>query len=109
MSTERQWQDCWTGLPGAELVRQGLDDLSQAKRTEAALLLLIARPRLQALGVPITNMECPGSQPVEHELYELIEGKIGPAAHSHYNSLIRRIVSFAHALERETGPGRRNA
>jgi hypothetical protein len=31
----------------------------------------------------------------------LLEERLGNGAHSYYNSLIRRIVSFAHALERE--------
>jgi hypothetical protein len=30
-----------------------------------------------------------------------LEQRLGAAAHSYYNSLIRRIVSFARALERE--------
>jgi hypothetical protein len=34
-------------------------------------------------------------------IYEQIEDRLGTAAHSHYNSLIRRIVSYVHALERE--------
>ena len=32
---------------------------------------------------------------------DLASERLGAAAHSYYNSLIRRIVSFARALERE--------
>lgn len=88
-----------SGLPGGELVRQGMDDLAQDRMTEAALLLLIAAPRLRALGVPIPDKPLP--LPVEHELYSRLEERLGAGAHSYYNSLIRRIVSYAHALERE--------
>src|SRR6266568_672727 len=34
-------------------------------------------------------------------LYAHFEERLGNGAHSYYNSLIRRIVSYAHALERE--------
>jgi hypothetical protein len=61
--------------------------------------LLIAGPRLRRLGVRVP--ERPTSQPWEHLLYERLEQRLCSAAHSHYNSLIRRVVSYARALERE--------
>jgi hypothetical protein len=37
--------------------------------------------------------------PIEHRLYELLEATHGGGAHSYYNSLLRWMASFAHALE----------
>ena len=86
-------------LPGEELVQQGLADLAQNRVTDCSLLVLIAAPQLKRLGVQIPEQPFP--KPYEHELFARIEQRLGVAAHSHYNSLIRRIISYEHALERE--------
>jgi hypothetical protein len=86
-------------LPGEELVRQGLDDLAAGHMSDSALLVLIAAPRLRRLGVDVPHLEFP--KPCEHLLYTQLEERLGTAAHSTYNGLIRRIVSFARARERE--------
>ena len=86
-------------LPGEELVQQGLADLAKGLMTEHSLLVLVAAPRLKRLGIPIPAAGFPS--PYEHQLYSLLEQRLGPAAHSYYNSLIRRTVSYARALERE--------
>jgi len=86
-------------LPGEELVRQGLVDLIENRETEAALLVLIAAPRLKELGIEIPDPRF--SRPFEHRLYTRLEERLGAAAHSYYNSLVRRVVSYARALERE--------
>lgn len=88
-------------LPGAELVQEGLADLAAGRHTELSLLALVAAPRLRALGLTVPQMTLPASP--EHLLYERIEERLGSGAHSFYNSLIRRIVSYARALERERG------
>ena len=88
------------GLPGADLVSGGLADLKRGAVTENALLVLIASPRLKRLGIDVpARPDIP--LPREHRLYELLEDKHGAGAHSQYNALIRRVVSFAHALESE--------
>ena len=86
-------------LPGEDLVRQGLLDLAQNRLSDCALLVLIASSRLRELGFQIEDR--PALRPYEHRLFEQLEERLGPAAHSHYNSLIRRIVSYARALARE--------
>lgn len=88
-------------LPGQDLVEQGLADLSADRVTDCSLLVLIAAPRLERLGIQIPKQAF--SQPCEHQLYARLEERLGAAAHSYYNSLIRRIVSFARAREREQG------
>lgn len=86
-------------LPGEELASEGLSDLAHGRISDASLLVLIAAPRLRRLGIAIPGQHA--AQPSEHLLYERLDQRLGPAAHSYYNSLIRRIVSFARALERE--------
>jgi hypothetical protein len=86
-------------LPGEDLVTQGLADLAENRTTDSSLLVLIAAPRLRRLGIDVPDR--PSPEPCEHLLYARLEERLGTAAHSHYNSLIRRIVSYARALERE--------
>jgi hypothetical protein len=96
-------------LPGNELVAQGLADLARGEITDYSLLLLIARPRLRRLGIEIP--EHPLLKPYEHTLYGRIEERLGTGAHSYYNSLLRRMDSYAHALERERSrlePGKKD-
>lgn len=83
------------GLPGAELIRRGLADLEAGDGTVEALLVSIGAPRLRRAGVPVTH---PLPDP-EHALYELLRIDHGAAAHSRYNALVRRLVSFERALE----------
>jgi hypothetical protein len=86
-------------LPGEDLVEEGLADLAKDRLTDCSLLVLIAAPRLRRLGIRIPDRAC--SRPWEHELYDRLEQRLGGGAHSYYNSLIRRVVSYASALERE--------
>ena|SRR5436190_3974192 len=86
-------------LPGEELVEQGLRDLTAGRITEEALLVLIASPRLEKLGIAIPKFSI--AEPFEHRLYELLSERFGDSAHSRYNSLVRRVVSYARALARE--------
>ena len=86
-------------LPGEEFVEQGLADLARGEISDAALLVLIAGPRLRRLGIPVPERH--SDQPFEHQLYERIEERMGTAAHSYYNGLIRRIASYASILEQE--------
>lgn len=84
-------------FPGHELVSAGLADLTEGRDSEEALLVTMAAPRLRSLGFEIP--EWTGERP-SHRLYEkLSEAGPGVDAHSRYNALVRRIVSFAHAAE----------
>ena len=86
----------FSSVPGGELVREGLEDLAAGRESEAAFLVLIGTPRLRRLGVevPETQTTIP-----EHELYQLLASSDSDSAHSRYNALIRRLVSFERALE----------
>jgi hypothetical protein len=81
-------------LPGADLIAQGLGDLGAGAETEAALLVSIGAPRLRQLGLEVVD-PIPGG---EHRLYELLSRTDPDSAHSRYNALVRRLVSFERAL-----------
>lgn len=84
-------------LPGADLITRGLADLEAGNAfTVEALLVAAGRPRLLRLGfdLPYEFPDMP-----EHALYFALAERHGNEAHSKYNALIRRFVSFAQALE----------
>lgn len=82
--------------PGQDIIDRGLSDLVAEKETVESLLVLIGAPRLRRLGidVPVSTIESP-----EHRLYQVLRETDQDAAHSKYNSLIRRLVSFERASE----------
>ncbi len=82
------------GAPGGDLIAAGLADLERGVESLPALLVSIGAPRLAALGVPV-----PRPLPdAERRLYERLQRDDPDAAHSRYNALVRRLVSFERAL-----------
>jgi hypothetical protein len=77
-------------LPGANLIQRGVADLRAGRETAEALLVSIGATRLQSVGVDVPS---PIPSP-EHKLYLILAREKGNAAHSAYNALIRRLVSF---------------
>ena len=93
-----------SGLPGEDLIREGLADLAAGAATKPAMLVLIGAPRLRRLGLRIPDppagwFTTPGPAYPEHRLYELLALDGADAAHSRYNSLVRTLVSFERAAE----------
>lgn len=82
-------------LPGEDLVRAGLDDLKAGRETVEALLVSVGASRLRRLGI---RVEAALSDP-EDRLFRLLEQQYGSDAHSRYNALTRRLVSFERAAE----------
>jgi len=82
-------------LPGEDLVRRGLADLGRGIESVEALLVSIGAPRLSALGYRIPR---PLADP-ERRLYDRLAAEDQDSAHSRYNALIRRLVSFERAAE----------
>ena len=82
------------GLPGEDLITSGIEDLRENRETVAAMLVSIGMPKLRNLGfeVPDSPYACP-----EHSLYRLLAKENSDSAHSRYNALIRRLVSFERA------------
>jgi len=86
-------------LPGGDLVMQGIKDLSAGTNDSVeALLVQIARPRLAAVGLVIPGREREDS---ELALYSRLSLDGDDDPYARYNSLVRRIVSCAAALEHE--------
>jgi len=82
-------------LPGAELIRSGLDDLARGVESIPALLVLIGAPRLRRLGFDVADTP----YFPEDRLYELLAREDSDSAHARYNALIRTLVSFERAAE----------
>lgn len=81
-------------LPGADLVDRGIADLTRHRVTPEALLVSIGAPRLRMLGVSVPA----GFPQPEHRLYALLAHEDADGAHSRYNALVRRLVSYERAI-----------
>ena len=81
-------------LPDQDLVAAGIADLARGVESVPALLASIGAPRLESLGVSLPSV-LPNA---EHRLYELLRRDDPDAAHSRYNALVRRLVSYERAL-----------
>ena len=82
-------------LPGAELVEEGIADLADGRESVNALLVTIGRTRLADAGLDVPV----GPPDAEIRLYLMLRDQHGDDAHGQYNALVRRLVSFEHALE----------
>lgn len=82
--------------PGHELIEKGLDDLTNGRESLESILVQVGGPRLRGLGFDVPRYE--GELP-EHRLYKLLAADDPDTAHSRYNALIRRLVSFERATE----------
>lgn len=80
--------------PGSELVQQGMQDLRTGRVTCEALLLSRFASRLASCGYPLPVPPLPDA---EIRMYELLGETEGTAAHSAYNALTRRLISFMSA------------
>ena len=95
MKDQRQEPLLRADFPGAELVTKGIDDLRHGIETIESLLVSIGRPRLRQLGFDVpAKFDRP-----EIRLYERLASEDPEAAHSRYNALIRRLVSFERTAE----------
>lgn len=83
-----------TALPGSDLVEQGIRDLERGVESIAALLVAIGAPRLARLGFSIPNGRVASP---ERRLYDALAALDPDSAHSRYNALVRRLVSFERA------------
>jgi hypothetical protein len=90
-------RDIDDALPGADLIREGLRDLERGVESAPALLVLVGAPRLRDLGFAIADV--PLDDFPEHRLYDLLAREHDDEAHSRYNALIRRLVSFENTFE----------
>ena len=84
-------------LPGADLVTAGIAALGRRDFTIEALLVAVGAPRLRRAGLDLPDAADEPESP-ELALYAALRAE-GGSAHSRYNALIRRLVSFERALE----------
>lgn len=82
-------------LPGNDLIETGVKDLLHRRHTIPALLVAIGAPKLRSLGLEVPD-DLPSNP--EHRLYDLLADSEPDSAHSKYNALIRRLVSFERAM-----------
>lgn len=80
-------------LPASDVIEVGLADLARGVCSIPALLVSIGAPRLTRLGF---HVPAPIPSP-ERRLYEALHAENPDAAHSRYNALVRRLVSFERA------------
>lgn len=85
-------------LPGADLIRQGLDDVLSRRDTVAACLVQIGSPKLKRCGLRV-DVSDEAALSADHRLYQLLRNEHGNEAHSRYNAFLRELVSFERALE----------
>lgn len=83
-------------LPGEDLIEAGLQDLRIGRETIEALLVAIGSPRLGRLGLDLPD-HLPANP--EHRLYDLLAETDQDSAHSRYNALLRKLVSYERAAE----------
>jgi hypothetical protein len=81
--------------PGGDLIGAGLADLSRGFASIGSLLVSIGAPRLRRIGIVVP----PAIPDPEDRLYQLLAELDSDSAHSRYNALIRRLVSFERAAE----------
>lgn len=89
-------------LPGGDIVRQGLIDLADGRETVEAAAVAMASRRLSGLGFSVPTLATDTGQPAAHRLYGMLAHELGNGAHSRYNAIVRRLVSFVRIAERET-------
>lgn len=96
------------GLPAADRVARGLEDLARGELTVHALLLAVASTRLTDLGIPLPRLDSLPRDP-ELALYELLCSR-SEDPYSAYRAALDELDSFLSSLEARRGASaRRNA
>jgi len=85
-------------MPGWEIISDGLRDTAAAKITPQACLVWIAEARLRRDGLINEAILLNRIKSPEDVLYGLL-CQAGGNAFGRYNSLLRRLVKFEHALD----------
>ena len=97
-----------SGLPGGELIAQGLRDLEEGRETMASLLVEIGATRLRRVAVPVPSPPR-AVRAAELRLYDRLNNEQPAGAYSRYNALIRLLVSLERSLEAEYFRARRRS
>lgn len=89
--------ELFEGLPGSERILEGLRDYHSGRQSIPACLVRMARPRLIRAGLMSACL--PFDDGAELELYQLLSSSGDRRSFSHYNALVRELISFEHALD----------
>lgn len=84
-------------LPGYEIYQKGIADMESGRESSEAYAVAIGALRLRAASIPVPESAFSFHEP-HLELYRYLK-KQGGDAHSEYNSLMRRLVSFEASCE----------
>jgi len=98
--------DSFEGLPGGDLVSQGLEDLAHSRPTAEAALVEIARSRIAELGFAVTGRTVGNQEDAELALYTRLGSRF-PSRDTHalYCAWIDQLVSFLAAARRPRSGG----
>lgn len=86
-------------FPGAEIVLPGVEDLARDRDTVDAAAVLVAATKLRNAGLNVPERTSTSEEPGHHLFQLLLDGDVLDP-HSRYNAILRRVDSFARALER---------
>lgn len=84
-------------LPGAEIVDRAINDLEHNKGSSAAIALQVIAPRLRLMGFEVPTLALDESP--ELGLYRQLSNENVLDPYSSYNAILRRLYSFAAAVE----------
>ena len=85
-------------LPAFDLITAGIRDLQDRRESIESLLVSIGAPKLRSLGMHVPDIPSALDVYPEHRLYDLLAAEGADSAHSKYNALIRKLVSFERAF-----------
>ena len=91
------------GVPGGELLAQGLADIARGVPSLAACLVAMAGPRLETLGLLAAGAvdAVRTGEAFELAAYRLLAVDHGVAAHGRFNALARELDSGLRVLARD--------
>lgn len=92
-------------LPAGALLEEGLADLGRGEATLEALLVAMAWPRLEPLGLvsrgAVERLRSPDGDDFELRAYRVLAARVGGDAHARFLALSAELESALNALERE--------
>lgn len=87
-------------MPGWEIVSEGIADATAGRVSPAACIVWIAWPRLRRAGLVTDEVRVKRVLEPERMLYRLLR-ETSANAYGSYQTLLRRVRRFEHALDRE--------
>lgn len=86
--------------PGGDLIKQGILDSQENRKTIFSCLIQIAFPTLSKMNILPSEIQLLNQEDAELTLYRILKSETGDA-YSRYNALIRQLISFERAITRK--------